>query len=311
MNLRLAFILLSLTLIVPITTAAQTKKSRVKYGNNPAAGHTFTYDGIQFYYETYGTGEPLLLIHGNGGSIADFVLQIPHFRKRYKVIAMDSRSQGKSGDSPVAITYEMMADDQAALLDHLKLGPVNVVGWSDGGIEALLLGIRHPTKVKKIVSMAANLNPTEDAFRPEALELLKSMGAQAPKTETKESRRETAMIKLILEQPQIELTALEAIKVPTLIMAGDHDVIRDEHTVAIYLHIPNSQLAILPNSTHMVAFDDPMLFNGTVERFLSQPFVKKDRIADVFKSLEKLRAKAAIIALLIVMNITVSLPRSH
>lgn len=288
---RFVLVLIALTWIVFGTVPAQGQKSVVKYGNNPAAGRTFTHDGVKFYYETYGTGEPLLVIHGNGGSIADLVPQIAHFRKRYKVIAMDSRSQGKSGDSPVAITYEMMADDQAALLDHLKVGPVNVLGWSDGGIEALLLGIRHPTKVKKLVAMAANLNPTDQALRPEVLDLIKSMSAQAPKNETKESRREAAMTKLLLEQPNIELQALSAINAPTLILAGDHDVIRDEHTVAIYLNIPNAQLAIFPNSTHMVPFDDPVLFNSTVERFLSRPFVKKDRIADLVKSLEKLRTQ--------------------
>ena len=74
---------------------------------------------------------------------------------------MDSRDQGKSADSPDTLTYEKMTDDLAALLDHLKAGPVNVLGWSDGGIEALLLGIRHPAKVKKIVAMAANLNPSD------------------------------------------------------------------------------------------------------------------------------------------------------
>src|SRR5574341_402935 len=93
--------------------------------------------------------------------------QIAHFRKRYRVIAMDSRDQGRSGDSPDAITYEKMTDDLAALLDYLKSGPVNVLGWSDGGIEALLLGIRHPAKVKKIAAMAANLNPSTDAVYPE------------------------------------------------------------------------------------------------------------------------------------------------
>ena len=142
-------------------TTAQATATAVRYGANPAAGHTFTHDGVRLYYEVYGTGEPLLVVHGNGGSIADLGAQIAHFRKRYKVIAMDSRDQGKSADSPDALTYEKMTDDLAALLDHLKVGPVDVLGWSDGGIEALLLGIRHPAKVKKIVAMAANLNPTE------------------------------------------------------------------------------------------------------------------------------------------------------
>ena len=119
-------------------------------------------------------------MHGNGGSIADLEAQIDHFRKRYKVIAMDSRDQGKSGDSPDKITYEKMTDDLAALLDHLKTGPVNVLGWSDGGIEALLLGIRHPAKVKKIAAMAANLNPSEDALHPESSPLIKSMMDSIP-----------------------------------------------------------------------------------------------------------------------------------
>ena len=72
-------------------------------------------------------------------------------------------------------------------------------------------------------------------------------------------------------------------------IAGDHDLIRDEHTVAIYQHIPNSQLAILPNATHMVPYDDPATFNAIVERFLRTPFVKKDRIGDTMKSFEKMR----------------------
>ena len=93
---------------------------------------------------------------------------------------MDSRDQGRSGDSPDRITYEKMTDDLAALLDHLKTGPVNVLGWSDGGIEGLLLGIRHPAKVKKIAAMAANLNPTAEAFSPEVLALVKSMMDSIP-----------------------------------------------------------------------------------------------------------------------------------
>jgi len=289
-------VLVLLALSVPGLAAAQAKtapasRPAIRYGSNPAAGHTFTHDGVKFYYEVYGVGEPLLVVHGNGGSIADLAAQIAHFRKRYKVIAMDSRNQGKTGDSSDKLTYEMMADDLAALLDHLNTGPANVLGWSDGGIEALLLAIRHPAKVKKIAAMAANLNPTEEALRPELLALVRSMVEAVPvaEKETPKGRREMAVTRLLFEEPHIDLKALEAITAPTLIMAGDHDIIRDEHTVAIYQHIPNSQLAILPNATHMAPFDDPVLFNATVERFFRTPFVKKDRINDLLKSFVKLR----------------------
>ena len=94
----------------------------------------------------------------------------------------------------------------------------------------------------------------------------------------------------MLDEPHIQPQALEAITAPTLVLASDHDLIRDEHTLEIYHHIPNSQLCIFPNATHMVPFDDPDLFNATVERFFRTPFVKKDRIKDFLKSYETLKA---------------------
>jgi pimeloyl-ACP methyl ester carboxylesterase len=262
------------------------------YGSNAAVGRTFVHDGVKLYYEVYGTGEPLLLVHGNGGHIADLSAQIAYFRTRYRVIAMDSRDQGKSADSPGPLTYEKMTDDLAALLDELKVESANVVGWSDGGIEALLLGMRHPAKVRKIVSMAANLNPTTDAISLEVLGLVNTMlNAMPPEARnTPEGRREIKVTSMMLEEPRIEAKALGAITAPTLILAADHDLIRDEHTVDIYHHIPNSQLGIFPNATHMIPFDDPATFNAAVEKFLRTPFVKKDRIPDTMKSLEKMRA---------------------
>jgi pimeloyl-ACP methyl ester carboxylesterase len=159
----------------------------------------------------------------------------------------------------------------------------------------LLLGIRHPQKVKKIVAMAANLNPSEQALYPEVLGLVKSMLTAIPTDarQTPEGRRELKVAGLILEEPHIELEALAGITAPTLVIAGDHDLIREEHTIAIYQHIPNSQLAILPNATHAVPYDDPATFNAVVERFLETPFVKRDRINDTMKSAEKMRAELA------------------
>jgi pimeloyl-ACP methyl ester carboxylesterase len=273
-------------------TASQPKRAAVPYGSNPAAGKTFVHDGVTLYYEVYGQGEPLLIIHGNGGSIGTMAAQIAFFRSRYRVIAMDSRDQGKSSDSPDKITYEKMADDLAALLDHLKAGPVDVLGWSDGGIEALLLGIRHPSKVKKIAAMAANLNPSTDAVYPETWAMAKSMLEAIPAAERDkpESRRAIKVTSMMFEEPNIASSALEAITAPTLILASDHDLISDAHTLDIFHHVPNSQLAIFPNATHMVPYDDPALFNGTVQRFFRTPFVKKDRIKDFLASYESMTA---------------------
>lgn len=273
----------------PVDSAAAAVPA-IPYGANAPASGTFTHDGVTLYYETYGDGQPLLLVHGNGASIGTMAAQIVFFKQHYKVIAMDSRDQGRSSDSDSPITYEKMTDDLAALIDHLKLDPVDVIGWSDGGIEALLLGIRHPIKVKKIVSMAANLNPSSQAIYKETDELVRSMLASVPDSvrNTPEGKRTLKVTGIMLREPRIDPTLLERITAPTLVLAGDHDMIRLEHIVAIFNHLPNGQLGIFPNSTHMVPYDDPALFNTTIERFLSTPFVKKDRIADLMKSYEKL-----------------------
>jgi pimeloyl-ACP methyl ester carboxylesterase len=286
---------LSVSPLASAQPAATPTAAAARYGANAEAGHTFTHDGVTLYYEVYGSGEPLLLVHGNGGSIGDLAAQVDHFKQHYRVIAMDSRDQGRSADSPDALTYEKMTDDLAALLDHLHTGPVNVLGWSDGGIEALLLGVRHPAKVKKIAAMAANLNPTDRALYAEVLGLIKQMMADVPagERETPKGRRELKVTGMMLVQPNIDPAALERITAPTLVLASDHDVIVDEHTLEIYHHIPNSQLAIFPDATHMIPYDDPATFNATVERFFRTPFVKRDRVGDMLKSLEKLRASAA------------------
>jgi pimeloyl-ACP methyl ester carboxylesterase len=184
-----------------------------------------------------------------------------------------------------------MADDLAALLDHMQTGPVYVLGWSDGGIEALLLGLRHPAKVRKIAAMAANLNPTEQALHPDAVALIKSMlGSTPAAASTPQARRELKVTGMMLAEPQIDPKSLQAITAPALVLAGDHDLILDRHTLDIFHHLPNSQLCIFPNATHMIPFDDPALFNATVERFFRTPFVKRNRIQDFLKSYEAMRA---------------------
>jgi alpha-beta hydrolase superfamily lysophospholipase len=130
-------------------TSAQTINP-IPYGNNPAAGHTLHTRGFNMYYETYGQGIPLLLLHGNGGSIGNMANQIPYFAaNNFQVIAIDTRAHGKSDNPADSLTFEMIVDDFNALLDSLHLDSCYIIGWSDGGIDALLMAIRHPGKSQK------------------------------------------------------------------------------------------------------------------------------------------------------------------
>ena len=164
MNTKLLLITLFFTQLFAAHCFSQTKP--IPYGNNPAAGKYYNIRGIKMYCEVYGSGKPVLLIHGNGGSIAAFSKTIPYFDKKYKVIAVDSRAHGKSVDPKDSLSFEMMADDFNALLDAMHIKKTYVIGWSDGGINALVLAIRHPDKVIKLASTGANLWPDSTALIP-------------------------------------------------------------------------------------------------------------------------------------------------
>lgn len=244
------------------------------YGRNAAAGKYYNIRGFKMYAEVYGNGKPLLIIHGNGGSINNFIYQIPYFSEKYQVIIADSRAQGKSTDKGDSLTYEMMADDYAALLDEMKIDSAYVIGWSDGGINGLLLAIRHPEKVKKLAVTGANLVPDTTAVPQEIWNMvtptLTELKNKPDKTEMEKNALK--LYKLLVEQPHIPLTDLQKIACPTLVIGGDHDVIKEEHTMLIYKNIPKSYLWILPGSGHStpVVYKDD--FNKVTDRFFSNAY---------------------------------------
>ncbi len=121
-------------------------KSQIEYGSNSSGGKYININDIIVYYEVYGEGELLLLLHGNSGSIENFIYQIPELSKHFKVIAIDSRAQGRTSDSDKEITYALMASDMSELIDKLNLGKVNIVGWSDGGNIGLELAFASSRK---------------------------------------------------------------------------------------------------------------------------------------------------------------------
>ena len=254
----------------------QSMMQGTTYGKNKEAGKYFNIRGFKMYAETYGSGQPLLIIHGNGGSINNFLYQIPYFSKKYKVIVADSRAQGNSKDEADSLSYEMMADDYAALLDQMKIESAFVIGWSDGGINGLLLAIRHPGKVKKLAVTGANLWPDTTAVSADVLQMLlpEYNSAKSMTNKTPQQKGGWKLLRLMIEEPHIRLTDLQKISIPTLVIGGDHDVIKPEHTLLIAQNIPNSYLWILPNSGHSTPIIYKNEFNKKIDDFFSTSFRK-------------------------------------
>ncbi len=254
------------------------------YGKNKAAGKYYNIRGFKMYVEVYGQGKPLLFIHGNGGSINNFTKQIPYFSQKYKVIIADSRAQGKSADAADSLSYEMMADDYAALLDAMKIDTAFVVGWSDGGINGLLMAIRHPEKVKKLAITGANLRPDTTAVPQDVWNMVIPMYTELKAKPDKNAmeKRGYKLLKLLVENPHIPLIDLQKISCPTLVIAGDHDVIKEEHTLEIYKNIPTAYLWILPNSGHSTPIVYANEFNAKIEAFFKKPYRKFDAVARFF-----------------------------
>lgn len=267
------FKVLLAAIALALAVAASAQAQVINYGNNPGAGKFYDIRGFKMYCEEYGAGPPLLMIHGNGGSIRAFSHNIPYFAAKYKVIAADSRAQGKSIDPGPVLTFEMMADDDAALLDALHIKAAYVLGWSDGGIVALELAMRHPDKVIKLASTGANIQPDASAFAPGLWDAWKKrFDADKNKIRTTdEERNRWKLFMLDWNQPNIPFDALHAIDCPCLIICGDHDLISIEHTVKIFQNIPKAALWVVPFSGHATLIQHADEFNKTVDEFFSHP----------------------------------------
>ncbi|MBU7570686.1 MAG: alpha/beta hydrolase [Flavobacterium sp.] len=247
-----------------------TIDKRFFYGNNSATGKYINSKGVKIYYETYGEGEPLLLLHGNGGSISSFAGQIEEFAKNYKVIAADTRGQGKSIDMQTEhFSYDLFADDMKTLLDSLGLKQVNVVGWSDGGNTGLLLASKYPDYVKRLVTMGANLNPSDNAIDKKMLKTI-AKDIKQLKDQKNAEIVTIRLLEMLLQEPNIQPESLSAIKAKTLVVAGEHDLILESHTRLIGASIPGAKVSILKGQTHEVVADNPKVFNQVVLDFLKE-----------------------------------------
>jgi pimeloyl-ACP methyl ester carboxylesterase len=257
----------------------------VPYGNNLKAGKYINVGDAKLYYEIYGLGRPLLLLHGDTfGYISEFDQYIPLLAKHFKVIAMAMRGHGKSEIGTKEYSYKLFAEDALAILTQEKVDSVTVVGFSAGAITTYYLAAYYPKKVKKAVAMGGAIDTS--GYRPGATDELKKytgddyekMLPNLVKSRKKLMPKPDSYNELIdklktswLQPIYVEKEKVAAIKCPVLTVAGDRDdYIRTEEFVRIYKLIENSQLAIIPNCSHVGLILDPTMFSAVVMPFLLQ-----------------------------------------
>ena len=278
MRLRSYFLF---TLLALVFSRQGNCQNSIDYGNNPTAGKYFNNKGVKVYYEIYGEGKPLVILHGNGGSIRGRASFIAEFSKKYKVIGIDNRCHGKTDCPAGYLTYDQMAEDVNQLLAYLKIDSALVWGHSDGGVIGLILAINHPDKVKKLLASGANLRPDSTAVDAGIFPLLDMIGKQAQGDSI-----HTKQYRLLVDQPHIPDSDLKKIKSDVLIMPGDRDVIRNEHTLEIFNNIPGALLCILPGTTHMVFQDRREWFTAILYDFFDNPPQRTTTVEMMKKSMK-------------------------
>lgn len=252
-------------------------------------------NGLELYYEVHGEGRPTLLLNGAYMTVDQWGPLLPRLAEGRQVIAVEPQGHGRTADADRPITYEGMADDAAALLRHLGIEQADVVGYSMGGGTTLQLGLRHPELLRKIVVASASYR--YDGMHEAMIEMFPQMSIEmfegGPiEEEYKRLAPDPGHFSVLFEKlktldstpyawPPDEIRAMEA---PMLLIVGDSDIIRLEHAVELFGlrgggvvgdfgDVPQSQLAVLPGTTHYMPegygmLDHPELLLAAITPFL-------------------------------------------
>jgi pimeloyl-ACP methyl ester carboxylesterase len=235
-------------------------------------------NGVHTYYDEQGSGGPLLLLHGGLVDGDSFAQQTPVFAEKYRVIVPDRRGHGRTPDVDGSICYAVMADDTIAFMEALGTGPAHLVGWSDGGDVGLLVAIKRPDLVRKLVLMGANFSAdgltreAAETFKPDTPTSVVPLMHETWKVNAVEPDRFDAVLEKMQQcwfDYAIPTADLARITAPTLVMVGDDDITRFEHTIELYDTIPDAQLAVIPGASHLVPLEKPDLVNQLVLDFLA------------------------------------------
>ncbi|MEV5016487.1 alpha/beta fold hydrolase [Streptomyces sp. NPDC053780] len=238
--------------------------------------------GVRTWYESEGTGDPLVLLHGGFCTNDTWGAQRADLAAAYRLLLPERRAHGHTPDVDGPLTYQDMADDTVAFLETVVDAPAHLVGWSDGAVVALLVALARPELVRRVVLIGANFRPGGECFVEPGM--LDAMTPDSPDMAFFREMYEAVspdgadhwpvvavkMIDMWRTQPVLTERELGRVTAPTLVMAGDDDLMTLEHTTALYRALPDARLAVLPGASHLVPLEKPALVNGLVLDHLGQ-----------------------------------------
>jgi pimeloyl-ACP methyl ester carboxylesterase len=238
-------------------------------------------NGLEMYYEIHGTGRPLVLLHGGMMTIdTSFAPLLPTLAATRQVIAVEQQGHGHTADIDRPLSYEQMVEDTAAFLRQRDVKDADVLGYSDGGIVALGLAIRHPDLVRTLVLVGANFN--NNGLYPEALDFLAHATPESfePLRDDYErvAPRPGDWPRFIARLMNVWTSFtgwrpedLRALQAPALIVIGDADIVRPEHAVELFRLLPHANLVILPRSEHDLINERADWLLPMIQEFLDAP----------------------------------------
>jgi pimeloyl-ACP methyl ester carboxylesterase len=256
----------------------------INFGSNSNIGRYADINGAKLYFEVYGSGSPLLLIHGGLGSIAEFKSNITDLSKYFKVIVLDNRGYGRSNNPIDSLSYRLLTEDAKKFIEYLNLDSVNICGFSDGGIIGLYLAALYPEMVKKVIASGANYklldpepsDPAKDFLSEQNvktdsfwIQFRKEYIASNPEPDKFEKHIQQIR-RMWYRDPYISKKDFIKIKAPIFLLFGDRDIIPLEHGLEMYRLLPSetTQLCILPKTSHFTFSERSLMINKLIVEFL-------------------------------------------
>ena len=226
-----------------------------------------------YNYEWDNDGEAVVLLHGGLSKTSSWdYLMVPPLEDEFHVFAYDRTGHGFTGDQAGSLHFEFQCQEAIAYLEDVVKEPAHLIGYSDGGIIALMVAIKRPELVKSIVAIGANYHysaPLKDFLEARVSEEDQAeynlISPDAPHTLLEKIKR---MNQIWTTEPDISLSEIASIQCPVLIVAGDDDVIAHDHTISLYEALPLGQLAIIPGTSHGLVKEKPALLIAVIMQFL-------------------------------------------